>query len=435
MKFFLLIALSFLFDKAISQNITILNKYATDSSGIAPENFKLVNSSEFLFIVNDFELQETNSSQNLQGLINYSVNSFLDENFKISNQIIQINSSQSTIVANLTSLVNNACWLFDSEYKNEFLNYSNNTIEKLNQIVGLKSKRINSKSFEKTNFNDNEVGLFYFQKELLSLKKLINRDIANFIAKKQFGYSLANNDEYSDSESAPTYIQPIDDEIEIEQNLINGMDVMTISPSSIEKYNKYVKKNKRNRQDENVALQNSFNDRVLQLMESNNKLMSEFSNKFDNMQDQINAIKAEKSTVNSNQELQSEIAELKGMVKNITSNDNISKNKSQSNVIEIYFTYNSTEINSTSKIYLNQVIEGLVKNKTYRILITGFADKAGNSDYNLLLSQRRAIAVKDYLQRSGIDDSRLLVNFYGDSKAESENKIERKVSLEMMVNN
>lgn len=420
-------------NKLGAQNITVLNKYASDSSGVAPENFKLVGSSEFLFIVNDYELVESNSSQNLQGLVNYSVNSFLDDNFKIENQTIKIQNKSPEILKSLIALVNNACWLFDSEYKDEFQKYTFATETKLKDVLSLNGKRTNNTSFEKNNKNPNEISLFYYQKELLQLKKSINKDIANFISKKQYGYSISNQDFYDDPESAPSRIDPIEEELTAELRPIQEMDVMNLPNTTLEKYNKYIKKNKHSKPDGLATYQNDFNNRILQLMESNNRLMTEFSSKFDHIQNQIDGIKSNNSSNTHNKEIFSEINLLKDLVKNFTSNGNNVTNKNNENIVEIYFDYNSTKINVRNKIYLNEVIEGLVKNKTYKILITGFADKAGNPDYNLLLSQRRAIEVKTYLENGGIENNRLLVNFYGDSKAGENNEEDRRVSLEMMV--
>jgi outer membrane protein OmpA-like peptidoglycan-associated protein len=54
--------------------------------------------------------------------------------------------------------------------------------------------------------------------------------------------------------------------------------------------------------------------------------------------------------------------------------------------------------------------------QTIRLQIEGYASPEGTAEYNKALSQRRAVAVRDYLVSRGIDPSRLTVTSYGEER-------------------
>ena len=68
------------------------------------------------------------------------------------------------------------------------------------------------------------------------------------------------------------------------------------------------------------------------------------------------------------------------------------------------FGFDETELSEEGKAYLDKFVEAYSsvleegRNKEYIdcILVEGYTDSAGNDDYNLELSERRAEAVKDY---------------------------------------
>ena len=93
---------------------------------------------------------------------------------------------------------------------------------------------------------------------------------------------------------------------------------------------------------------------------------------------------------------------------------------------------NSTKINNTGKILLNKVFDTLIKSPKNKVIITGFADKTGNTDYNIYLSRKRAQEVKSYLMYKGIKKNRLIVNYMGDVYSNSKNSSDRKVEIEFI---
>ena len=107
----------------------------------------------------------------------------------------------------------------------------------------------------------------------------------------------------------------------------------------------------------------------------------------------------------------------------------------------IYFSFDSSNIEGTSDDALEKIAEIIKKNSDKRFLILGYTDAKGNSTYNLNLSERRAKAVVDALIDRGVSESSLKYRGMGKRIAmaseNSENEVregDRKVSIEIINN-
>jgi len=70
---------------------------------------------------------------------------------------------------------------------------------------------------------------------------------------------------------------------------------------------------------------------------------------------------------------------------------------------------------------LNQIAVMLIANPTYIIEVQGHTDNVGSPESNLILSGKRAEAVKNYLINAGVDAKRLTSHGYGDTVPVSTN--------------
>lgn len=87
--------------------------------------------------------------------------------------------------------------------------------------------------------------------------------------------------------------------------------------------------------------------------------------------------------------------------------------------LPIEFAYNSTEIMSKSRPFLEEVGKMLnmpdFSNK--RLIIEGHTDAKGSDEYNQILSEHRARAVRDFLmQNYGVSSDRLVASGIGESR-------------------
>ncbi len=79
----------------------------------------------------------------------------------------------------------------------------------------------------------------------------------------------------------------------------------------------------------------------------------------------------------------------------------------------IQFENNRADLRPSSFNILNEIVEGLKAQKDLKIEIQGHTDSSGTRSYNMGLSQRRAAAVKAYLESKNIDASRLTTRGFG----------------------
>ena len=80
----------------------------------------------------------------------------------------------------------------------------------------------------------------------------------------------------------------------------------------------------------------------------------------------------------------------------------------------ITFEKNSEALTDIAKQTLDSAAKTLIENPSVSISVNGHTDSSGNPELNLALSKRRAKSVFDYFVSTGIDDSRIEANGFGD---------------------
>lgn len=90
----------------------------------------------------------------------------------------------------------------------------------------------------------------------------------------------------------------------------------------------------------------------------------------------------------------------------------------------IFFDTDRYDLKAASEVELNKLLVFLETNPNLRLEIGGHTDQVGSEEENLLLSERRAQAVVDYLVSKGIADSRLKAVGYGEGSPIASNETE-----------
>ena len=85
-------------------------------------------------------------------------------------------------------------------------------------------------------------------------------------------------------------------------------------------------------------------------------------------------------------------------------------------VRDAYFDYDSAEIRPDARQNLAKTADFLKANPSIRVNIEGHCDERGSTEYNLVLGDRRAAAVKSYLVSLGISADRMNTVSYGKEK-------------------
>lgn len=79
----------------------------------------------------------------------------------------------------------------------------------------------------------------------------------------------------------------------------------------------------------------------------------------------------------------------------------------------ITFDFDSYKVLPSQEAGLNDIVNRMNEREDAYLLVSGHTDNVGSSTYNKELSKKRAMAVKDYLVKKGIDADRIIVKYYG----------------------
>ena len=88
----------------------------------------------------------------------------------------------------------------------------------------------------------------------------------------------------------------------------------------------------------------------------------------------------------------------------------------QKYLADVFFAYDSIELNEQSRGALQKNAEFLKRRATARIMIEGHADSRGTNEYNLALGERRADAARDYLVSLGVPGERVTIVSKGEEQ-------------------
>ena len=86
------------------------------------------------------------------------------------------------------------------------------------------------------------------------------------------------------------------------------------------------------------------------------------------------------------------------------------------NVKDVFFDFDSYAVNQPSTATVQQDANWLAQHPNLNIVIGGYCDDRGSTEYNLALGENRANAVKQALVQNGIPASRIRTVSYGKEK-------------------
>lgn len=106
---------------------------------------------------------------------------------------------------------------------------------------------------------------------------------------------------------------------------------------------------------------------------------------------------------------------------------------------KIYFAFDSYRLTNRSQNYLSSIVAALNRVPEAKIAIDGHASSEGQSEYNDILSERRAKAVADYLVLHGVDKERVIIVGHGSRQPNEDMEHEqlrrdRRVEVKVLYN-
>ena len=94
----------------------------------------------------------------------------------------------------------------------------------------------------------------------------------------------------------------------------------------------------------------------------------------------------------------------------------IEKDTGPDRMVTVYFGFNDASLTDESRTALNNNAEYLRNHEGVRIQVEGHCDSRGSTEYNLALGERRAMAVRKYLVKLGVNPTRLEIISYGEER-------------------
>jgi OOP family OmpA-OmpF porin len=99
----------------------------------------------------------------------------------------------------------------------------------------------------------------------------------------------------------------------------------------------------------------------------------------------------------------------------------------------LIFNDDSAVILPAAKAQADEVVTALLANPTAKITVKGHTDNYGTKKNNVKVSRNRAKRVSKYLQKNGIDASRIESTYYGESQPAHSNKTQAGMKLNRRV--
>jgi peptidoglycan-associated lipoprotein len=85
-------------------------------------------------------------------------------------------------------------------------------------------------------------------------------------------------------------------------------------------------------------------------------------------------------------------------------------------MVTVYFGFNQASLTDEARSALNNNAEYLRHHQGQRIQVEGHCDSRGSTEYNLALGEQRAMAVRKYLVKLGVNPKHLEIISYGEER-------------------
>lgn len=352
---------------------------------------------------------------------------YLDNSYEIKDTQLKFHKGISRMVKDLNEIVTDTLTPYEAYIKREFPGFSDLAKEKLSTLSKINWE---SKITGNVLVDSEAVGRDYIRLRMNELKQIIRSELIL--------YSNDSIDDFGTTEplveDTDTTFNPTDPLIGIDHS-INPMPESDLQ-LSIFKIDSIIADPTK----EDIVINDDIAKRMLAIMASNNQLIEKISEEMSLMRVTIMEIKrdGEERDRAMYEDLNNKYLALRDAIASVEQGGSIdidfsrtrpSENKDP---LEIKFNYGSVYLTAANKVALNEVFSELLLNNKYKIIITGYADKSGNREQNIVLSQKRADAVKYHFKKMGISENRMVVNYLGDVKSASYNPDDRKVVIEWL---
>lgn len=416
----------------MGQDVTVINRFNGSDNDTVPENYVLKNVYEHTYIINEYEPINTGPRGNLDAMIRYGLRSYTDKQFHIFDNRVQALIPVSDFEKAASGIVRDAIWIHDMPFADAFPGFSQRVLNQIGELRRIDGYTVSGGAHYMDAPGENKVGRYTFQRMVYDLKRSMELEVAVFLNTQMPG---TEEPVFGEEE------KPLLSEKNFNLRPLQGSnrELAALEPSLDDWFSENEKetpdRKKKKKPESELA---PFAAKVVELLEQNSKILAQYNQRFENLQSQIDDLRNQAPADNS--EVKQEIAELRDMIRDLAAGQRIREpngsvtEQVSGKSVEVIFEKNAHTLSFAQKALLNKVDITLRQNPSYAALITGYADKTGNPGFNAWISKKRAEAVKAYLISRGIDGSRLIVNFLGDSESDAANPLDRKVKVTYLSN-
>lgn len=384
---------------ASAQDVTVINHYG-DTTGLGNDaSFFLTNSTQHTLLINYYEPIASEEDGKLEKLIGRALSFYIDRLIKIENDEIILSKNKKTILKELNSIVDDGIKYYNYTPLNNFPGFSKHIELQVEMLFNLDFSNVIKTEIEK---------YYYIQKELNDLKLQVNIEIGNTSNNTILNFSSINNVGITPNAQAELLAEiknmslndPLENiELELSESLKAILSITDEESKSSDNYD---------------LLYSMIKTNSIQLGEIQKQLKGDttlnYQNQIDELRSLINELIQNGHSVPSN-----------------TLVPNLPK------LISTSFGNGESELSLGQQFILNELIDVLAHNPRLKILITGFTNQSGTASSNWSLSKKRAINVRNFLLNRGIDDNRMILNYYGEKFATNNSSEDRKVEIEFFV--
>ncbi|PIE99564.1 MAG: hypothetical protein CR961_00310, partial [Polaribacter sp.] len=123
------------------------------------------------------------------------------------------------------------------------------------------------------------------------------------------------------------------------------------------------------------------------------------------------------------------------VIEKVVEKPNCSAEIKEINNTEVYFDNDRVVLREEAKAKLNKVAGFLksMKCNVEIVFLSGFASLPGSKAYNLRLSNRRAMIVKQYLQNAGLSNIRINAEGLGETNSNKVEGLNRRVEIRVRI--
>jgi outer membrane protein OmpA-like peptidoglycan-associated protein len=436
------------------QQTTVINHFAGDTTGVGTANMRLKHSEEHTIIIHYYETVSEQDHQRLNKVIDEALAYYLDQSVMMDEHEVILRKKPSKMMKDMNGIVKDVVKYYNLKEIEGFEGFSEELERRIEVLADLNWKGKIDRLAEARGSggrSEEEKAYRYVQSFLSEAKHQASKEVGIFSIDNLMAYSGSSSSQLS-QEQKEALLADVEGfkkndplaPIEIDFSLSTMNMIAAADDTSLPEFEGGRKDTKD---------QSDFAEKVFELLRENNARLQTLEN-------EVSAIKNGNTAPPQaeNNSLQSQIDELREVVlamalgqtsnpgtsANSNSGSNSSSNTATENAIDaltsnlpesfdIYFRLGGSTLDLNAEMMIAELVDILAKNPRLRIMVSGYADKVGNPARNLQLSKERARKVRARILMSGIQEQRVMFNFFGDGVSDQgSNPDDRRVNIQFM---